>query len=428
MKKLLNILLPLMIFLLSINITYAEPSDITAESSILIDASTGKVLFEKNADRKGMFPASTTKIMTAILAIEKGNPDQVMTASQAAVDDIGKDGSNIGIMAGEQIPLKNLLEALLICSANETANIIAENICSTRQEFVDLMNQKAKELGALNTHFVNPCGAHDANHYTTASDLAKIARYAMTIPEFRKIVDKSSFQMPPTNKHDSWPVLATTNKLMQSDKNDLYSIDGVKTGYTGPAGYNLVSSAVNSSGMELISVVMGVRGDGAQSNVKKFSKELLDYGFNNYNLINLQKDGKVYRSVGVEDAEDTVPLDLVTKGEVSSVLPVDQSKWDLKEIPHINSNITAPVNEGDKLGYIEYKAMGESIGKVDLVASRSIKLKPQAVVTNKLTSLLNNTVIRVALAVMLLALFFIILRKVLRIISRRSRVRKFDRF
>lgn len=428
MKKLLNILLPLMIFLLSINITYAEPSDITAESSILIDASSGKVLFEKNADRKGMFPASTTKIMTAILAIEKGNPDQVMTASQAAVDDIGKDGSNIGIMAGEQIPLKNLLEALLICSANETANIIAENICSTRQEFVDLMNQKAKELGALNTHFVNPCGAHDANHYTTASDLAKIARYAMTIPEFRKIVDKSSFQMPPTNKHDSWPVLATTNKLMQSDKNDLYSIDGVKTGYTGPAGYNLVSSAVNSSGMELISVVMGVRGDGAQSNVKKFSKELLDYGFNNYNLINLQKDGKVYRSVGVEDAEDTVPLDLVTKGEVSSVLPVDQSKWDLKEIPHINSNITAPVNEGDKLGYIEYKAMGESIGKVDLVASRSIKLKPQAVVTNKLTSLLNNTVIRVALAVMLLALFFIILRKVLRIISRRSRVRKFDRF
>lgn len=427
MKKLFVILIPFLIFLICLNITYAEPTDITAESSILIDAMSGKVLFEKDADRKGMFPASTTKIMTAVLALEMGKPDQIMTASQAAVDDIGKDGSNIGIMAGEQISMQNLLEALLISSANETANIIAENLCSTRQEFVDLMNRKAKELGALNTHFANPCGAHDPNHYTTASDLAKIARYAMTLPKFREIVSMDRFQLPPTNKHNDWPVLATTNKLMQSDKNELYVINGVKTGYTVPAGHNLVSSADNSSGMELIAVVMGVRDDGAKDNVKKFSKELLDYGFNNFSLISFQKSGKLYRSVEVEDADDSAPLGLVTKGDVSSVLPNDQTQWDFKEIPHINDSISAPVNEGDKLGYVDYQVMGKSIGSVDLVASRSVKQKPQAIVTSKLTGLLDKTIVRVALAVMVLVILFMILRGILKIVSRRVNGRKLNR-
>lgn len=427
MKKLPGILIPVMIVLLFTSIAYAEPTDITAESSILIDAASGKVLFEKDADRKKMFPASTTKIMTAILALEMGDLEQVMTASQEAVNDIGKDGSNIGIMAGEQIPLKNLLEALLISSANETANIIAENLCPTRQDFVDLMNKKAIELGAMDTHFVNPCGAHEEEHYTTASDLAKIARYAMTLPKFREIVSMTRFQMPPTNKHNEWPVLATTNKLMQGDKNDLYVINGVKTGYTVPAGHNLVSSAVNSDGMELIAVVMGVRDDGASDNVKKFSKELLDYGFNNFSKVSFQENNKVYRSVEVKDTEDTLPLDLVTKGEASAILSKDQTQQ-VKEIPHINDNITAPVNVGDKLGYVDYVIDGESAGTVDLIASRSVKQKPQAVITDKAADLLDNTLIRIALGVAVLCVFFIILRKVLRTISRRVNARRLNRF
>lgn len=429
MKKLLGILTIISIFLSGISFVYAEPTDITAESCILIDAMSGKVLFEKDSDRKGMFPASTTKIMTAILALEKGKLDQVMTASQAAVDDIGKDGSNIGIMAGEELQMENLLEALLISSANETANIIAENICPTRQEFVDLMNQKAKELGAENTHFVNPCGAHDANHYTTASDLAKIARYAMTIPKFREIVKRDQFQMLPTNKHQSWPILATTNKLMQYDESDLYEINGVKTGYTVPAGHNLVSSAINASGMELIAVMMGVKDDGSKENVKKFSKELLDYGFNNFSLVSFQKSGKVYRSIDVLDAEDTELLDLVTKSDVSCVLPVDQSNWDLKEIPHINENISAPVNKGDKLGYIDYQVMGQSIGTVELVAARSVNQKPQpvAAATSKLTSIMDNTIVKVALGVSALLILFLILRIALKIISRRVNARRYNR-
>lgn len=426
MKKLLQILIVLTVLMTNILFTYAkEPVIDSGSSCILIDSITGQVLYEKNSEAKGLFPASTTKIMTAALALEKGKLDSVMTASQAAVDDIGKDGSNIGIMAGEKMSLESLLQALLISSANETANIIAENICTTRQEFVDLMNSKVKELGALDTHFVNPCGAHDPNHYTTVGDLAKIARYAMTFPKFREIVKKPDYKLLPTNKHDSWPVLATTNKLMLYDKSDKYTIIGIKTGYTGPAGYNLVSAADNSEGMELISVVMHVKNDGAQSNVKQYTKELLDYGFDNFYLVTIQSDNKIYKNVLVQDADDEAQLDLVTKGEIKYVLSKDVEASNIKEIPNIKSPITAPVNKGDFMGTVEYQSNGVTIGKVDLIASRDVKLKPQAQLMNNLDIILSSRLLKTIIVVVCIIVpFFFVLRFVLRTVSRRINMKK----
>ena len=425
MKKPVHIIAILIVFLVNICIVEAEAPSINEGSCILIDSKTGQILYEKNSDAKGLFPASTTKIMTAALALEKGKLDSVMTASQEAISDIGKDGSNIGIMAGEQMSLENLLQAMLISSANETANIIAENIGTTRQDFVYLMNQKAKELGANNTNFVNPCGAHDANHYTTAADLAKIARYAMTFPKFREIVQKISYQLPPTNKHDTWPVLATTNRLMQYDKSENFTIIGVKTGYTDPAGHNLVSAAVNQDGMELISVVMNIKNPGSQTNVKKYSKELLDYGFNNFSLVTLKADSQVFRSVPVEDAADETPLNLVTKGEVKYVMPNDTTKWALEEIVRIRDNITAPVNKGDILGNIEYRNNGITIGKVELVAARQVEMKPQAKLMNSFESFMESRILQSILAtIFILVISFILLRLVLRTISRRVNSRR----
>ena len=427
MKRLLLFVVILVVFSVYICTPLAEKPEINEGSCILIDSKTGQVLYENNSNKKGLFPASTTKIMTSIIALERGNLDSVMTASQAAVDDIGKDGSNIGILPGEQITLDNLLKALLISSANETANIIAENICPTRQEFVDLMNRKAKELGALDTNFVNPCGSHDPNHYTTAADLAKIARYAMTLPKFREIVQEPNYQLPPTNKHKSWPVIATTNKLMLSDKSENYTIIGVKTGYTVPAGYNLVSAAANSEGMELISVVMDVKNDGAQTNVRKYSKELLDYGFENFSLVTLQADAQVYRSVSVQDAEDEAPLDLVTRGEVKYIMPNDTEEWDLKKIPEIKNPIVAPVNKGDMLGHIEFQSNGLTIGKVDLVSSRQVDLKPQVELMNKFEAFFSNGIFKsVVIGLIIIVLFFLVLRVVLRTISRRVNSKRFS--
>jgi D-alanyl-D-alanine carboxypeptidase/D-alanyl-D-alanine carboxypeptidase (penicillin-binding protein 5/6) len=382
-------------------------------------------LCEKNPD-KTLYPASTTKIMTAILALENGDLKQEMAASQAAIDDIGPGGSNIGIIPGEKIPLENLLQALLITSANESANIIAENLRPSRQDFIDLMNKKAKELGATGTHFANTNGYHNPEHYTTASDMAKFARYAMTFPKFREIVSTRTFKMPSTNKHPDWPVLSNTNKLMISDKNDLYVIDGIKTGFTGQAGFNLVSSARDSSGMELISVVMAVKNDDAQENVKKYSKELLDYGFNNFKQANLVEKGKVYRNVKVEDATDIYGLDLLTTEDLTCVLPAVDSFKHIKEIPHIRDNLTAPINKGDIIGNVEFLKDNVSIGKVDLVAARDIAQKPEPVtIAKSIKGTAGNIYVKIVIIFIGLIIFLIILRSILRFISRRLKRRRY---
>ncbi len=424
MKRLLTLAMILIVILSNSSIAIEQPPAPDAGAYVLIDSETGGVLCDKNPDTL-VYPASTTKIMTAILALENGDMNQVMTASQSAINDIGPDGSNIGIIAGEQIKLENLLQALLICSANETANIIADNIADSRQAFIDMMNRKAKELGATNTHFANTNGMHDPNHYTTASDMAKFARYAMTFPEFRKIVSSPDLKMPSTNKHPEWPVLANTNKLMITDKSDLYNINGIKTGFTGQAGYNLVSSATDKKGLTLIAVVMGVKNDGAQENVRTYSKELLDYGFNNFKRVNLLEKGKVYRNIKVDNAADIYGLDLVTTGSLSCIVPKDAARQNIKEIPHISSKVSAPVNKDDIMGYVEFIKDDASIGKVDLIAARNIEPKPEPVtLVSKVKGFLNNFFARIGLYVAGFLIFFLLLRMILRRISRRVHSRR----
>ncbi|HEX2944885.1 MAG TPA: D-alanyl-D-alanine carboxypeptidase family protein [Clostridia bacterium] len=426
MKRLLTLAMILIVLLSNTSIAIEQPPAPDAGAYILIDSKTGDVLCEKNPDTL-VYPASTTKIMTAILALENGEMDKVMTASQAAIDDIGPDGSNIGIIAGEQVKLENLLQALLICSANESANIIAENLADSRQAFIGMMNEKAKELGAEKTHFANTNGMHDPNHYTTAADMAKFARYAMTFPEFRKIVSSNSLQMPPTNKHPEWPALANTNKLMISDKNDLYVINGIKTGFTGQAGFNLVSSAVDKNGLDLISVVMGVKGDGAQENVRTYSKELLDYGFNNFKKVDLLEKGKVYRNIKVENAADIYGLDLVTTDSLSCIVPKDAALQNIKEIPHISTNVAAPVNKDDIMGYIEFTRNDVSLGKVSLIAARSIEPKPAPVtLASKVKDFLHNIFVRIGLYSAGAIVFFLLLRMTLRRISRKVHSRRYS--
>lgn len=427
MKKLLSLIILLSVFIIDTCAAQAAPPPApNAGAYILIDSATGDALCEKNPD-KTLYPASTTKIMTAIVALENGDLDKTMTASQAAVDDIGPDGSNIGIIPGEKIKLENLLQAMLIASANETANIVAENLCDSRQEFIDMMNKKAGELGAMGTHFANTCGMHDPEHYTTASDMARFARYAMTLPEFRKIVSTRTLEMPVTNKHSEWSLIANTNKLMLTDKNDLYVINGVKTGFTGPAGYNLISSARDGNGMELIAVVMGVKNDKAQDNVQIYSKELLDYGFNNFKQVNILEKGKVYRNVKVKDSPDPYGLDLVSSDGLTCVLPEENGLKGIKEIPHINDNISAPVNKGDIMGYVEFLKGDVSIGKISLTASRTIEqVQKNKTFTEKIKESLGNIYVKIALAITGFLLFFLILRKTLKYISRKARRKRYS--
>ena len=440
MKKIIDFIL-ISIFIIPFlrpSDVFAAPANIPADVPyILIDLKTGRVLAEQNADQK-LGPASTTKIMTAILALENGKLDQKMKVSQAAVNDIGRGGMNVGIMAGEEgLTLENMLNILLIKSANETANIIAENVAPSRGDFVEMMNRKAKELGAVNTTFKNPCGKdtekEDEGHLSTPRDMALMARYAMTIPKFREIVATEYYKgMPATNKHDDWGILRNTNQFLWSDNTYPYTLDGndhkytvtgIKTGYTAAAGNNLIASAAGEDGMELISVVMHIM----QTNkIYGYSKTLLRYGFENYAMQKISPAGRLAATVPVEGAsEGTAILELVTGSDFSCALPVGYDIQKIEKKVNVTQPVKAPVQKGAVLGNIEYLDNGTVLGKVDIVATKSLEAAPGYRAENTGTKEApSHTYSYVLLAFLSLMSCFIIVRIVMRRISRSRKNKK----
>lgn len=429
MKKIIIFLS--LIFAINITPVNAQPLNIEAKSYILIDSKTGHVISEYNADQK-VYPASTTKIMTAILGIENANAEDIMTVSQYAIDNIGPGGMHIGLLHGEQLRFKDLLNALLIKSANETAFVIAESIGPTPEAFSAKMNERAKELGATNTNFVNPCGMDtdekSQSHLTTARDLALMARHAMTLPLFRETVGKSSCIIPPTNMHDEAITLISTNKLFNDRyKSEYYDkITGIKTGFTNRALLTLVSSAMNEDGMELISVILGCPTDA----IYQYSKELLEYGFKNYSVYNLIAANSYVTSISVADASFNPNLDIIAAKDLSCVLPKDPDIWDnISKNIKIKDNVSAPVKKGTVLGSVEFVKDGVTLGDVNLVASRDIeKLIPTEVPSHNTISKFENSIFaKVIVTLFFLVIGFFLLRIILKKISRSRRVRYFKK-
>jgi D-alanyl-D-alanine carboxypeptidase (penicillin-binding protein 5/6) len=418
----------LMIYPLSTNAqSIGIPDDVPY---ILIESKTGRILAEQNADQL-VGPASTTKILTAIVALESGDLDQEMTVSQQAVYDIGRGGMNVGIMAGEEgLTLENMLNLLLIKSANETANIIAENLAPSRKEYVDMMNRRARELGAVNTSFKNPCGKdtdkEDEGHLSTARDIAILARHAMSIPKFREIVSTEYYNdMPITNKHDSWDPLRTTNQFLWHDNTCPYTLDnvehrytviGVKTGYTALAGNNLVTAAVGEDGMELIAVVMHVM---QPNKIYGYSKALMRYGFENFSTRTVSQAGLNVKTVTVEGADKNEGiLNLVTETEFNTAVRIGLDKEDIETKVTIDNNIVAPVQKGDVLGYVEYWDNDVLLGKVNLVAARSIAAIPTDISMNMVAETPEPEYSYLLLGILLALSFLVLLRMTLRKISR----------
>jgi len=323
------LLLCLLVF--SQNIIYANPDYLNKAlenvySCVVVESSSGEILFGKN-ENQIRHPASTTKIMTAIVALENADLKKVLTVSQSAVKEIGDGGTNASLIPGEKIVLEDALKLMLVASANDCANVIAENIFGSKAEFIKKMNQKAKEIGAVNTTYTNPIGldgtdgAQYSNQLTTALDLALITRYAMGIEEFRSIVSLKTVTVPPTNKHKEARTFQNTNKIL-GEIYENFKITGVKTGYTLKAGKVLVSSATNNEGIELISVVMG-----SDSNAVFNSTEaLLKYGFSNPNLKEYSMRNKPYKVVISGRALPTEPK----VSENSVLVPIKELCQSLK--------------------------------------------------------------------------------------------------
>lgn len=349
-RKRFTIVILIMILLCS-SIIYGEDLSLSGKSYILIDSSTGRVLYERNGHNK-MPMASTTKIMTALVALENGKLDDKIVIGNESV---GVEGSSIYLREGEIITLKDMLYGLMLRSGNDSAVAIASYIGKTTEEFVSLMNKKAKSIGALNTNFINPHGLHDDLHYSTAYDMALITKSAFEYEEFKNIVKSKTYVA--NREKDNY--YYNKNKTLWE-----YNMgDGVKTGYTMKSGRCLVSSA-SKNGMQLIAVSLNAR-DWFNDNYK-----LLDYGFDNYKSYLIYDEGQFFKKTNIINGEKEY-INLIA--EKSLIYPLkEEEKKNIKISLEIKDNIQAPIEKGTKIGYIYTYLNGQLIDKSNLVVKSSI--------------------------------------------------------
>lgn len=363
--------------------------DLTASAVILINADTGNVVFEKNADMS-MFPASTTKIMTTLVALEmmQNNEEalrQICYVSESAVN-LASDESSARLKAGDQVPVIDLLYGAMLPSGNDAANAIAENLGGTA-DFVARMNQKARELGCTSTQFVNPHGLHDERHYTTARDMARIAQYAMQNPLFRQIISASTHAMAGANR-----TVSNRNDFINANKTDRYYVygTGIKTGSTSAAGSCFVGSATKD-GINLISVVFGSSNDLARYTD---TMKLMEYGFSQFlsiTIAELYLETPRVIDIARFDLDDPLvgrlTLNLQTTPDSSSVKPFVLSQHEKAEwiqqfyrrtITEFSRDLVAPIEAGEVMGTLTYYQEDGTPVIYELVASRSIAVRANA--------------------------------------------------
>ncbi len=347
--------------------------EVVSEAAFLIESGTKKVIYEKNADKR-MYPASTTKIMTAYLVLKHLDLNTELTASKEAVS-IPLDSSKMALSEGETLTVSNLLKALLIQSANDAANVLAEGVSGSIKEFVVLMNKTAKKLGMNNTNFVNPHGYHDDKHYTTARDMAIITEKALENDIFAEIVSLQRIEIPPTNKFEETRLYATRNMLISRGAPIEYKYSyatGVKTGRTSKAGSCLVASA-ERNGMELISVCFKAPAE-SMYRVYTDTRNLFLYANETYRLKTVLKGDELASVCKVKWSFGRSDLILKSNKDIKALLPKATYNEELitSEI-HINEDITAPVKEGDVLGTAKYFYDGELVAESNLYSTRNIK-------------------------------------------------------
>lgn len=351
-----------------------QPPKIKASAACLMDVATGQIYYQKEGSKRRE-PASLTKVMTGILAIENGDLKDIVTVKKrAAAVSMGQD---IGLNTGDRLTLEDLLKAALMYSANDSTVAIGEHIAGSHDLFVQMMNDKAKTLGMLNTHFANTNGFHHPNHYTTANDLAILTAYALRNETFAKLVatkeatitwqPKSEAKVaskenePETLKQRN---IRNTNRLLFSDYE---GINGVKTGTTPRAGNCLIASATRD-GRQLVVVILN------SNNRWQDATKLLDYGFNQVKPVVLAEQDEVMAEIEVlEGKEPKVTLVAAKKLEYNlPLIEVEkiQRKVNLYPVPK------APVKKGTVLGTATYLIEGKEIATVDLIANQDIERKP----------------------------------------------------
>ena len=331
------------------------PLKISAKSAIVMVAATGEVLFEKNATEQ-RYPASTTKMMTIITALEDGKLDDTVTTSLNAAN---TDGSSMYLLAAEQLKLRDMLYGVALVSGNDAAVAIAEHISGSVSNFAKLMTVKAHSIGATRTNFTNSSGLPDPRHYSTAQDLARIAAYGYKNPKFAEIVGTVHTDIVRNNIRETY---YNENKLL-----NLYrGANGVKTGYTDAAGRCLVSAAKRGN-TQVIAVVLDA------DSMWEDSMALLDYGFNQLSEKAVVQAGEIVDTVQVTYGKSGA-TPAVTRGSI--VVPVSKnSEAALQIVVDVAKNIAAPVVAGQSVGAVKVVYQGQEVASTELILTETIQRK-----------------------------------------------------
>jgi D-alanyl-D-alanine carboxypeptidase (penicillin-binding protein 5/6) len=330
---------------------------VTAHAAVVVDMDSGTVLYSRDADEQ-LEMASTTKMMTAILVLESMSLDEEVKVPAAAV---GVAGSILGLKRGETFTVEQLLYMMLVPSANDAAITLGVAQAGSIKAFVAEMNARAEEMGLTNTHFVNNCGLHAEDHYSSARDLAKIASVAMRDPVFRKIVSTREYTLPHAGGVAD-KVIKTSNELLR----DYDWVNGIKTGSTPYAGYCLVSSATKD-GLTLISVVLGAKDEDTR---EMESKALLEYGFERCQWKSLMDRGAVVADISVADPLDRT-VRLVTARPFSRRL---LGEGEVTGQAKLSREVALPVEAGEVFGELDFLQGDANLGSVPLIAAESVDL------------------------------------------------------
>ena len=385
------------------NISFAaEKPEVKAEAAILIEPSTGKVLFEKNADKK-MYPASMTKLLTAIIALDNFSPDDVILVGNE-INEVSLDSSKAGHVRGESITVRNLIRGLIIPSGNDTAEVIANAVVKKVQNddtlspkecdvlFSEMMNKKAEELGCTNTNFSNPHGYHDENHYTNAHDMSKIASKALEYDVLMQICSEKSYSGNSMEDKDSAGVRtkeynwSSHNLLITNGEYAYPYATGLKTGFTDEAG-DCIAASAEKDGIQLVAIIFNSEDPGRWED----AAALFNYGFENYNFFTIAQNGSVVGQVPLHNHNkaDGDNLDLIIKEDISLYLDkevlgaietdieITNEEYiyqeDTKDSETPTTFINAPITQDTEIGKVSYKYNGEVLAETPVYAGRTVE-------------------------------------------------------
>lgn len=411
---------------LSTGVLAVSYPEITSQAAIVVDRETNEVLYEKNPDER-MYPASTTKMMTALIALELGNMEEKVTVTKEQLRVLDNTGSSISLKAGDVLTLEQLIYYLLVASGNDAANVIAEYVGGSIESFVELMNRRAEELGCTGTHFTNAHGLHDDEHYTTARDLYLIAKEAMKNETFRKAVSTQRYVIGPTDACPEERVFYTTNHLISKWRNVNYIYSkaiGIKTGYTSKAGNCLVSGA-SDGGSTYYCVILGA--PEVDGRIMSFveSKELLEWAFANYKVKAIITADEPIKEIEVELSNIYDYVMVVPERSASKLMLKDLTVDMMDKTIDVPEKLQAPIEKGQVVGTMTLSYEGKTYASVNLVSAATIERSELLYLLYIVQTFLAGKAFRIIAGVLVCVLVFAVLFFA---VIRRSRRKKRRRY